>query len=700
MKHFKIASLALCFCFFVSCAGKQAELNKTNAVLPNAPHLEFKQTQNSKAFYWKDKILCKYEKTTDNCRTIKYENIYDDKYNSHLIKSSEYKNDFKVNSYAYFEISFPEGKGFDVSIAYYYSLDKDELEAVLYFESKPVKTDIIDLDGNSYMDLVITINDSGNILKNIIELSVPPKTFSCPELEGIFFGNVWTDKTTGNSYLIAKITNEQVSDFGHFHILEFSNGNLIDISYENKEHLENLWKSDLSNPPFDSINEKILFYEQIGILDENIFELLQLCKDESKVNEIIKTYQSGKPFQKFTSTKQIHIPKLENEYDSNLNQDFSAMTNFKNNSLAYKKMLKIISEKGFVDPATAKKEFFSNYSNSSFLFDYTSKNYWLEEDEINWEIEPDSYWPERKLGKIKLIPLDNANKSFNNVIPSNNLIEGIKNYAIASLPECKTLNNFEIIPFPLSENICLLVSSQLNRLSIVRLDSTNPVIRFWGNKNENPDFNKYSNYANSDPFWRIELAGVCDMNFDGSPDYILNFIFNIGISNFYATHRIFTAKDNIAYEIVIDEIGKIDSFVAMSKRGNPMFSIDNFGYFCSDMFVESDRNYYWHQDYSHQFEIRPDGFAYDVTYKYYGNEYIINKANANEIINVTDLYYFDIMGLSKSGLKAFIKNSGGNISKKAKLVVDEMLLSNKPSHVQNISDVPKTLQAVKIPEGK
>ncbi len=109
------------------------------------------------------------------------------------------------------------------------------------------------------------------------------------------------------------------------------------------------------------------------------------------------------------------------------------------------------------------------------------------ENKIDWTIEKNSYWPERKVGKLRLVKYE-APKSSYGRIDSDNLENNIEKYAKETLGK-KVIRENQARIIPLSNNICFVDIN--NNISIVNLDSNKSVLRSWGSKELWPDFSRY-----------------------------------------------------------------------------------------------------------------------------------------------------------------------------------------------------------------
>lgn len=311
------------------------------------------------------------------------------------------------------------------------------------------------------------------------------------------------------------------------------------------------------------------------------------------------------------------------------------------------------------------------------------------ENKIDWRIEENSYWPERKVGKLRLVKYEAPKNNYGR-ISSVNLENNIKKYAKETLGT-KIGESNEVRIIPLSEDICFVDVS--NYISIIRLDSDNSVLRSWGEREMWPDFSKYEGYKDLDPpYGGARLFGIYDVNFDGNMDFVFQFLHSLGAHSISATLRIFTINNNELFEVLIGGLSQIEDFVGISKNGNILIACHNMGV------VHSFDGYWMNEasriEISHQFEVRKDGFIYDVTYKYtfenlealYKNIHYDDEANS---FTFAHLIKFDILGLSALGQKRYLENPHVVTDKKEIELVKDLIKNNKPFHMMNCDEILK-----------
>jgi hypothetical protein len=275
-------------------------------------------------------------------------------------------------------------------------------------------------------------------------------------------------------------------------------------------------------------------------------------------------------------------------------------------------------------------------------------------------------------------------------ISSNNLENDIKKYAKETLGDKIDKGN-EVRIIPLSADICFVDVS--NYISIIRLDSDNSVLRPWGKKEMWPDFSKYEGYRDSDPAnGGARLFNVFDVNFDGNMDFLFQFHHHISAHTLFAILRTFTVIENNIHEIVIEGECRAEEGVGISKDGNLLVKTQHLG--CPHIYEGYWSNEASRIEISHQFEIRKDGFVYDVTYKYsfknlqslLDSIYDDGKKDSFMFQRLAD---FDILGLSEFGQRKYLENP--KICKNIIEIdlVKDLLKNKKPFHVLTESEILK-----------
>ncbi|MEZ4813358.1 MAG: hypothetical protein R2883_07820 [Caldisericia bacterium] len=319
--------------------------------------------------------------------------------------------------------------------------------------------------------------------------------------------------------------------------------------------------------------------------------------------------------------------------------------------------------------------------------------------------EANSYWPERHLGKLKYIPFEEMR-----VFISENVFENIQelvtfyfdktfNGSLDMIDETGSQMPLNYDVFPINKNIWVLniyrygSSDSLQYFSIFEISDDNKIYQLtnWMDC-------MASNY----------VTGIADINNDGYTELIHKYLW-------VPEYNIITYRQGKLELIIfdIDGMRKVDSFLGFDN-GYAHFTTSNLGYAI----------YSLHEDAGHSMaDIRFSGEhvlqirgedVYDVTYRYPGDEIMQSLAKIRDErfeyfdiykgfgIDTSDVCNLEAVGLTKEIQHSFINRELPEGDRPEDLryrdkikifkpIIDFCYKNNKPYHVQNNYDVPKSI---------
>ncbi|HNY60842.1 MAG TPA: hypothetical protein PL190_02400 [Caldisericia bacterium] len=456
------------------------------------------------------------------------------------------------------------------------------------------------------------------------------------------------------------------------HLVKVSGEDLIDVSYMFPNILRGLWTPERLRNSF----EKYIFLEQTGPLNQyKRNALVSKIKEKRKIEIAEKIV----PIQVKNSFEH------EEWYDRDvwLHPDNFSYNRFKYYEDALKTLREAIEEKSILYFAEIENILFNSDEEikitpySPYEFEPFSKR--------TWEIEPGSYWPERRLGKHKMVKVNFNNDRELPAIRPDNLEKDIIRFANATYGGTKFVwgrGNFiaeecsyKIVPA--SENIMFIIVGPVPCITAVKL----------GNEKNNYKPTQLMDWIEGE--MAIIVNGIGDVNCDGITDFIFQFQ-NFGATENTNDTATFSVINGKLHQLVMDVEGlrSVEYFFG-SFGGRGHYGTLELG--CAPVPDNFTGRSHASMKFSsmHRMELREDGFIYDVTYNYPTSEHTsaVKEMLTGEYLDRYQLCDCETVGLSKIALKNIPKGSECNDDDCR--IYRDCLLLGKTYYVQSPEDAIK-----------
>lgn len=618
------------------------------------------ETEKNESFYWKDrfvgdieKIPMIEEKPDDSSKDSLYANI-----------AISDKRLFSRKEQAFFSVMGEQGVSERIALNTDPSIKSLHVSVLPRVDkSREIEQNIEflschDIDKNGVVEIIYKASnkDSSNGDVRVVELTDPPNIYKLNAK--INFIDVFYNSLTGKSFLVLEAGYaagvwEPVG--ARPHILHISNGKAYDVSYKFPSTLELFWQKystygfDDEKSPF----ERILYFEQIGEINNKIQNLRARIKDVDRNNLIDQFIKNRYLFQSDNTSYHDKWYQRQHPFTNNIFGNYD-----QNKSLdigrTWQKMKIKMDQKGYL----GRREIYNllfNLSDDFIFYDFSEKdenlNKTFVEEKRSWKIEKGSYWPERRLGTHKMIKCPTSAEVINPPIRKDNFKESLFNFVTKTFVTSGWWSHMKSKPeerkfliFPFSENAFFLITQNRSALTAISLD--NPA-------------NGYKSFQLLE--WipgemDIQLSYIGDVNLDGITDFTFYF-YNFGATENFSTYRTFSFFNGKMHELEfgIPGMGGLEYFFE-SNGSVSQFGSEEIGFvpmpknftgapLCTTRFGPT-----------HIIELRKDGFVYDVSYKYIGDTEKTEQMLSGKysITYFKDLVDYDLMGLTKAAQNNYL----------------------------------------------
>ncbi|MBP6928657.1 MAG: hypothetical protein KBC24_03695 [Caldisericia bacterium] len=456
------------------------------------------------------------------------------------------------------------------------------------------------------------------------------------------------------------------------HLVKLSGEDLIDVSYMFPNILRGIWRPEKLEDPF----EKYIFLEQIGPLNQ--------YRRNAVINKI-KEKRKIEISEKLIPIQVKNSFEHEEWYDRNvwLHPDNFSYNRFKYYEDALKTLREAIEEKSILYLAEIENLLFNSDEEikitpySPYEFEPFSKR--------TWEIEPGSYWPERRLGKHKMVKVNFNNSRELPTIRPDNLEKDIIRFANATYGGTKFVwgrgsfvaeeCSYKIVPA--SENIMFIIAGPIPCMTAIKL----------GNEKNNYKPTQLMDWIEGE--MAILVNGIGDINCDGITDFI--FLFNnYGATEVTDSTITYSVIDDQLHQLIMDVEGlRSVEYFFESSGGRGHYGTLELG--CAPVPDNFMGRSHASMKFSsmHRMELREDGFIYDVTYNYPTSEHTsaVKEMLIGEYLDRYQLCNCETVGLSKIALKNIPKGSECNDDDCR--IYRDCLLLGKTYYVQSPEDAIK-----------
>jgi hypothetical protein len=298
----------------------------------------------------------------------------------------------------------------------------------------------------------------------------------------------------------------------------------------------------------------------------------------------------------------------------------------------------------------------TSYENEFTLFNIKARD--------NYIIEVDSYWPERKLGKLALNRIEGTGQQYSVV---GNFLMIIQQFIYKTadyiqptggdlIREPFNFCTLSFLPIPMSLDIWCIYA-QFPKNSFYR----DPLTTYCFIKLEEGEYQydtltQLTEWSSIDPNKWSTFKCITDVNMDGINDMLIQDQYTSGT---YDTRvlNIFTCVDNNLYSIEVENnsfsIGFFDGFV----NGRPRFNETCIGYGSWNYKKLREDHAIHNYGPKHSLEIRENGSIYDVTYQ---NKINLDQDKIAELIanakHHFDFAYLDVLGHTKQAQEFFLRD--------------------------------------------
>lgn len=339
----------------------------------------------------------------------------------------------------------------------------------------------------------------------------------------------------------------------------------------------------------------------------------------------------------------------------------------------------------------------------------------------DYSVEPNSYWVDRKVGKLTTHVYEAKPCKEVPVLRSDHFKEDVKKYVEKTLKPVWYWTNYtdltlmtgrsiiesaRITMLPMSEKVWIILvassygnSSRIGAFwtfSVVQFDDPKPILRTWGQEtfadtftNGTQGFAKTTNWA--DPEKDIELYGYGDVNLDGYKDFIFRFNGWGCATEDSKAIMIITLTDKGVAEIASDHY--LYNFLGFDGN-KPLFEYQCFGngQLYSTYHNESLASTRWNRHILKVVEPRKDGNMYMVSYRY--NRDIEDKLSeiTRKDINYLSLGGYEIIGQTKRAQEAFLQTISYSTDEQ-KEIVKVMLAKKMPMFVEKYEELLPELKS-------
>ncbi|NLI39698.1 MAG: hypothetical protein GX421_00705 [Caldisericales bacterium] len=460
------------------------------------------------------------------------------------------------------------------------------------------------------------------------------------------------------------------------HLVRVSGEDLTDVSYMFPNILRGLWTPEKLRSPF----EKYIFLEQIGPLNQYRRNALTNKIKEKREIEIVETLaRFSLPLQAEDSYEH---EKWYNR-EAWLHVDNFRYNKFPNYKDAWKTLKEAIDKKTVLSYEDIEELlFFNDSKNMIFIHSpYQDKPF----EGRSWEIEPGSYWPERRLGKHEMAKIDYSNKGDLPQIKPESFERDLIKFANFTLGGRElTWNRGKFIAdernymiIPASEDIIFIVTDYPPCMTAIKL----------GNEANSYKPTQLIGWFEGD--MAIIVNGIGDVNCDGVRDFVFQFQ-NFGATENTNDTTTFSVINGQLHQLVMDVegLGSVEYFFG-SFGGRGHYGTLELGCAPVPDSIFSQALAAFRFSSMHRMELREDGSIYDITYNYPTPEHI------NSVKEIQNGNYFfrrticncETVGLSKIALKNIPKGSECNDDDCR--IYRDCLLLGKTYYVQSPEDAIK-----------
>lgn len=404
------------------------------------------------------------------------------------------------------------------------------------------------------------------------------------------------------------------------------------------------------------------------------------------------------------------IPQLPSAFGKNYAVDDPFYITFDSLDEGWSKFKKITNGKVITYGREIQDAFFSNKYQVNFAYSKDDDKPTLYRyDKV--EVEPNSYWVEKKVGTFK--PFYYKAQPYREipVLRSDHFKDDVKKYVESSLKpiwlsmvfngEANTsprtfAESARIAMVPLGEKVwAIFVGSQNGTVdpfigeiwtfSVIQFDSDKPILRAFGQKTQT-DTGTWSSWYQqkvdddwADPEGMMQLYGVFDANLDGYKDFVFRWI-GMG-SGDEDSYRILVVSltDKGFCEIVPDFA--LRYFYGLDGN-KPLFQIGYFGVgqLFSSYYQQSLASWRWNRRLTKVVEARSDGNFYLVSYKYHRYLEDLMRDIRSKSLTYLSLGDYEMIGQTKKAQTTFLLVENGFLQEE-KDIVKVLLSKNHPMFV-------------------
>lgn len=329
----------------------------------------------------------------------------------------------------------------------------------------------------------------------------------------------------------------------------------------------------------------------------------------------------------------------------------------------------------------------------------------------NVEVEPNSYWVEKKVGSFKPLYYKTQPCKEIPVLRSDHFKDDVKKYVESSLKpiwlsmvfngEASTsprtfAESARIAMVPLGQKVwAIFVGSQNGTVdpfldeiwtfSVIQFDSDKPILRAFGQKTQT-DTVTWSNLGQqkvdenwADPEGMMQLYGVFDANLDGYKDFVFRRI-GMGSGDEDSYRILVVSLTDKGFCEIVPEFALRDFYGLDGNK--PLFQIGYFGegQLYSTFHQEPLMLWRWNRGLMKVAEARGDGNFYIVSYKYH--KYIENLMQEIRSKDITYVYlgHYELIGQTRHAQEAFLETIE-RYTQEQKDIVKVLLSKNHPMFV-------------------
>ncbi len=589
-----------------------------------------------------------------------------------------------------------------------YSHDNLDLNSTKSMRRLPIRICDIDNDGIPELACYGSIEKYSTKLTwsyHEIDSRITRFNFSITPPEPIF------DKASNTYNLVYKKTHKWNDDeFIIPHILKLEDEQLIDISYKYPATIQKIIEDD-PMIDFEHPVVKYLYCQVVGTEARYIEDFLTEFDpayevkhwiDEGNQLEDIRNYLTQIHADNIVDSskkKTTYQPEYENielqETVENMDSDEDILNEiylYQSREEAWEQFEKLYSKKDFISLEDVESIWFDETN------DHDVKPDNLSIEQVNFNIEDNSYWPDRKLGKFKKIEIEDEMLYFD--------LNNETNFPLLMYRYIQTTHNYM---HPFRNEICLDIEiGNWKPFKFYMIPFSKDIWIIYNNYRGDRTSSQYSIVEFNDKRmrqildWRVgfmhnefvKFMGICDVNVDYIPDLVMYYEGLVATNN-SSNYVIYSIIDDrlVQLDFGIEGLGQVEFFYGMDD-GYPHFGTFELGINAFDFKLytcEASMRY----SCIHVLEPREDGCIYDVTYLYPTEEHIgvlksVKEANR---IGFYALTHLESLGLTRAGQKKFLEvTEGETLSENDKIsnnIIRDCMKIDKPFHVQSTEDIPE-----------